>query len=49
MVYGQKIRGAAPTQYSKGSSKEFSLKVFVCFDRAEATQKNAMLFDYASI
>ena len=33
------IPGATPTQYNKGYSKEFTLKVFVGLDRTEDTQK----------
>ena len=33
------IPGATPTQYSKGYSKEFTVKVFVGLDRKEGNQK----------
>ena len=33
----RRIHDATPTQNSRGCSKEFTSKVFVCFDRAEGT------------
>ena len=42
-----KVLGDTPTQYRKGYLKEFFFKVFVCYDRAESTQKYARLFDSA--